>query len=512
MTQLEKLQKELLMYKEIQYQKLLEQRIKDDCQYFIENMVYIIDRDSEEFAIKFKLWFEQKQVLLSFLMKRLNIVLKARQLGLTWLALAFSVWNLVFKQGYEVVGLSKTEDDAKELVLRIVFILRHLPPWLIREKIRGIGDEGLQFEFTTMSVTILHPDNKISIFKSFTAGADSSRSFTANLVLIDEWAFQQFAKEIWSAAYPTINRPTGGKVIGLSTAKRFTFFQDMWNDATKGNNSFNPIFLGWRVDPRRDVDWYENSKKNMKHNYKSEYPNTPEEAFACAEGTAFPEFSREIHVCKPFEIPEYWSKWRSCDNGYTDPFAWYWFAVSDDGVVYIYREYTRNKDSEKNNYSDQAKKVIELSKEPNISITVCGHDAWNVHHLTITPTTPHGKSLIDYYSDGGLWGCVRAVTDRALRKITWHEYLKPYLDGNTNKLTARVQIFDTCTYLIDTLPELVCDDHDNEKVAECSTDHFFDGAGYGLVYQHSKYSTKPKKSKKKKLIDVMKPKKKGELI
>lgn len=455
---------------------------RKDAEKFIEQYVKIEDRDSEQLAVPFLLWEGQKKALQDFHNQRLNIVLKARQLGLTWLALAYAVWCLIFNIGYQVVALSKKEEDAKELVRRVCFILRHLPSWMIQEDTKDNKDNpGLKWTATTMSVTILHKEP--SIFNSMSAAPDSGRSFTANLVILDEWAFQQWAKEIWSAAYPTINRPTGGKVIGLSTAKRMTQFEEIWKKAKAKINTFNTIFLNWRTDPRRTDEWYEQTKRDLPQSYKAEYPNTPEEAFEAAEGVAFPEFSYDIHVCKPFQIPEHWHKWRSVDNGYTDPFAWYWFAVNEQGTVFVYREFTREENEPKLIYTDQAKKVVELTKEQNMSYTVAGHDAWATHHRDTS-----NKCLINYYQDGGVYGFRKAITDRVIRKSTWHQYLKPYYDENINIWTAKVQIFDTCTKLIETLPQLIRDEKDNEKVAECGIDHWYDGAGYGLISHHMNQS------------------------
>lgn len=478
---------------------------KSSVLYFVENLVKIEDRDSLELAVPFTLWDGQKTVLDRFINDRLNIVLKARQMGLTWLALAYSVHCIVYNSGYQVVAMSKKEEDAKELVRRMTFILRHLPEWLITEETKENKKDGrLHWTSTTMSISIGHKEP--SVFNSMSAAPDSGRSFTANLVILDEWAFQQWARDIWSAAYPTINRPSGGKVIGLSTAKRMTLFEDIWRMAKAKNNSFTPTFLPWSTDPRRTQEWYEQTKKDLPTSYKAEYPSTPEEAFEAAEGVAFPEYSFDIHVCEPFEIPSHWAKWRSVDNGYTDPFAWYWFAVDEQGTVYIYREYTREVTDDRVTYSEQAKKVMALTKETNVCPTVCGHDAWNVHHLTVTKATPHGKSLIDYYADGGLTDCVRAVTDRAMRKLTFHEYLKPYYDENMGIMVSRLKIFNTCHKIIETLPQLVVDPHDSEKIMECSIDHWADSVGYGLIYNHVNRSSKPQEVKKKKLTDLWKKK------
>ena len=224
------------------------------------------------------------------------------------------------------------------------------------------------------------------------------------------------------------------------------------------------------------------------------------------EGQAFEDFNPLIHVCEPFAIPAHWRRWRSCDNGFTDPFAWYWFAVDEDGIVYIYREFTRSKKDDKITYSEQARKVMELSRyrqleysadrqlpgliehEEQIGFTVVGHDAWSSHPLAATKSgASKGKTIIDYYAEGGLKDCIPCITDRRLRKATWHEYLQVYA-GVDGKPTAKLKIFSTCEMLIETLPMQPEDEQDSEKVGETSIDHWYDSAGYGLIAWHSKQS------------------------
>jgi hypothetical protein len=461
------------------------ERGRRSCQYFIETFVKIEDRDAAELAVPFLLWPNQVIALLSFINNKLNIVLKARQLGLTWLALAYAIWRMVHQSGYAVVAMSKREEDAKELTRRVGFILKYLPDTMIREKKTGSKWNGPTWEATTLSVTIYHPSKEPSVFNSLTSAQDSGRSLTANLVILDEWAFQQWAREIWASAYPTINRPSGGQVIGLSTAKRMTLFEEIWRKATQGVNTFARVFLPWDTDPRRTPEWYEQTKKDLTDSYKAEYPNTPEEAFESADGVAFPEFSYDLHVVEPFKIPDHWRKWRSCDNGYTDPFVWYWLAVDEFGTVYCYREYTRETRDPKVSYSDQARQVVLKSGSEHFGFTVVGHDAWSVHPLTKSANTPQGKSIIDFYIEGGVTDSLRAVTDRMFRKATYHEYLKPYYDENAEKITSKLKIFNNCKKIIETLPQLLIDERDPEKVQECAVDHAFDSLGYGLIAYHS---------------------------
>lgn len=475
--------------------------IKKDCEYFIAEYAYIEDKDSDTGKAKFRLWDEQKRLLAEIADNRLNIILKARQLGITWLSLWFALWNMIFTVGFTVVALSRRDDEAKELIRRMEFMLENLPSWLIIRKQDAPKDyEGIMWDSITHEVMIIRADSEDSRIVAMPSAKDSGRSFTASLVILDEWAFQQWAEEIWTASYPTINRPTGGKVIGLSTAKKNTLFENIWYHAHDYN--FHRIFLSWRADPRRTDEWYEQTKKALCVNkkYLQEYPSTPEEAFSAGDLTSFPEFSEDIHVCEPFEIPKYWRKFGSVDNGYSDPFAWYKYAVSPDGIVYVYYEYSRERESQRIYYSDQSKHFNEsmkyseieygqvIEKMEKLDYIVAGLDAWNTHHRDQS-----GKSLIDYYKDGGIEkvGFMKAVTDRKLRKATVHEYLKPYYDEVAGKFTAKVQIFSTCKYLIDTLPRLVNDEKDMEKVEDSDIDNQYDSFGYGLITYHIEKSKVP---------------------
>lgn len=229
-------------------------------------------------------------------------------------------------------------------------------------------------------------------------------------------------------------------------------------------------------------------------NYVKRLENLPEEkkkAFLYGDwdvytGQAFPEWKESIHVVEDFEIPSHWRRWRTLDNGYTDPFYWGWLTISPDGIVYLYREYTRKEDQDKILYTAQAKEAerlsvldIETKQREKLDYTVAGVDAWNSHHRDQS-----GKSLIDYYEEGGARGFIKAVTDRKLRKDTFHEYLKPIFDENTQKWYARFQVFKSCKHFIEHMPELVEDEKDPNKVADCNYDHAYDSVGYGLISHH----------------------------
>lgn len=451
---------------------------------FIDLYVWIENKDNlGEPVIRFSMWDSQRTALNEMIENRLNIILKARQLGFTWLVLSLIVHNVLKYPGYRAICISETDDKSKDLINRCELILSKLPEWLIIsekkfkkfERMNGTGSyKGLYYIKSVHDVQIVRAGEDlehISTIEAEPATEGAGRGLTGDIVFFDEWAFHRAAEEIFNAAYPTIARPTSGKFIGLSTNKRGSLYEDVWKHAE--DRKFHTIFRNCFSDPRRDEKWYEETAAVLRGKMQQEFPRTEEEALIAGENVSFPEFSESIHVCEPFDIPLHWRRWASVDNGYNDPYAWYKYAVDEDGTVYVYWEMSRWRNEPQVIYSDQAQMFqnsllcmnnhgdMDLEK---IDYIVAGLDAWNKHHRDQS-----GKCLIDYYREGGLkLGFVPAVTDQKLGKATLHEYLKPYKDENTGKVTAKLQIFSTCTYLISIMPQLVNDDKKPEIVADLS--------------------------------------------
>ena len=90
-----------------------------------------------------------------------------------------------------------------------------------------------------------------------------------------------------------------------------------------------------------------------------------------AEGAIFEEWNDAIHVIDPFDIPSHWTRFRSIDFGYSNPFVCLWIAVDPDGRLYIYREIYKTQRI----VEDHAKDIKRLSTNETIAFTVADHDA-----------------------------------------------------------------------------------------------------------------------------------------
>ena len=396
---------------------------RDHIDYFVDHYGHIEDKDSAAVIVPFCMWKEQREALLSMYEHRLNIILKARQLGITWLALHVAAHMMLTMQGSTVVALSKTEEDGKELIRRICVIFDAMPELVRREEWYGA-----RLESAAMTATLTFPNGLQSVIKAFPAAPGAGRSFTANMVILDEWAFQQYAREIWGAAYPTINRPTGGKVIGLSTIKRGSLFEELWCGE---DNGFNKIFIPWYADPRRDEKWYQQTKNAIGEDLlMAEYPATPEEALTVPGGAFFPEVKDAIHITE-WMPDEPIQRYISIDYG-LDALAALWHAVDRRGRDTVYREVYKSGLI----VHDAANTILRNCNGEPIQAVYAPPDLWNRNRDT-------GRSTAEIFMEMGL-PLIRTSNDRVQGWLDVKEWLRPVKETNEQtgqqKLTARLQI------------------------------------------------------------------------
>lgn len=367
-----------LREKEIEY-------CRSNVEYFIDTYGHIEDKDAEELIQPFRMWKEQREALRSIMSHRWNVILKARQLGFSWLVLHIAAHTLLHP-GKTIIGLSRTEEEAKELVRRLTMILTYMPELIADKQYLPINWQGAVFTYTALKIVVTYPNGVVSSFQAFPSSPGVGRSFTANLIIFDEWAFQQFAREIWQGGFPTINRPSGGKVIGLSTIERGSLFEEMFTDP---DNGFNKIFIPWNADPRRDAEWYERTKRALGDLMTAEYPATIEEALMVPGGAYFPEVKKDTHeVSEP--LTGKLKRYVAIDYG-LDMLSAHWIAVDVLENAQVYREY----DMPDMTISQAAEVILRISGDEYIDSYLAPPDLWNRRQET-------GKSVADIFAEKGI--------------------------------------------------------------------------------------------------------------
>jgi len=183
-----------------------------------------------------------------------------------------------------------------------------------------------------------------------------------------------------------------------------------------------------------------------------------------AEGAAFTEFSRSLHVVESFDPPDGWARVRAGDYGYSSPSCILWGAIDWDNNIWIYRElYIKGRTGEA-----LGELVLELERnDPTMQISVLDASCWN--------RTGLGPSIAETMNRGGCrW--IPSDRNRLAGKIEIHRRLACDSRGQ-----PRVRIMDNCTNLVRTLPTLPLSKHNPEDVDTKADDHAYDALRYMMM-------------------------------
>ena len=259
-------------------------KCKNDIGYFIEKYVYIFDTQTMA-EFRFEPWDFQLDLFRDWEVEKRHIVLKARQLGVSWCLAIYSLWKTIFNNYVNILMLSKTEKDAIGLLKKSIFVFNKLPKWM--REWRPRTNDAIQ----TMQFMKKNDDDETvhqGTIAALPATKEAGRSETGTIVIADEWAFHPYAATNWQALAPTID--AGGTFIGVSTANGLgNYYYQQWTKAEAKVNGFTPIFLKYDLRPGRDQEWYDTTKETYDDEkmFRQEYPRSPREAFVSTSGCIF---------------------------------------------------------------------------------------------------------------------------------------------------------------------------------------------------------------------------------
>lgn len=254
--------------------------------YFLQTYVSIEDRKFTAFdpvvaTIPWE-WWPVHEDFLGAVSNRLLIILKARQISVSWFLAAYRLYNALFNNNYFYMIISQGEDYAQEALRKSRFIYDHLPPWL---KPGLVSDNKGEIVIGGTQGTI----------RAFPSTIRGGASYTASCIETDEAAHHEYAAENYAAYTPAID--IGGQHIIVSTANGYgNWFERMYHGAKAGQSPYVWRFYGWPVRPGRDGAWYEERRQAFVaagegDKLQQEYPLTDEEAFRVS---GYPRFNPEV--------------------------------------------------------------------------------------------------------------------------------------------------------------------------------------------------------------------------
>ena len=219
------------------------EKCQEDPIYFIENYCYIVTLDHG--LQLFKLYDCQKEKVLHILNNRKAILMEGRQQGKTITSAACILWYTLFQDSKTVAIMANKTAAAREVMSRYQGMYENLPLWM---------QQGVK----TWNKGDVELENGSKIFTAATT-ASGIRGKSVNWLYIDEAAIipNTVAEQFFASVYPTISAGQTTKILLTSTPLGYNHFWKFWNEAEKGHNGFEPMFIPYDRIPGRDEAWAE---------------------------------------------------------------------------------------------------------------------------------------------------------------------------------------------------------------------------------------------------------------
>ena len=411
--------------------------------------------------MKFDLYPFQEKCLTDFKENRYNIILKARQLGISTLSAGYALWMMLFQNDKNILVIATGKDVAKNLVTKVRVMYDNLPQWL-KTNTEEINKLSMRFA-------------NGSQIKAIASNESAGRSEALSLLLIDEAAFIDKIDEIWTAAQQTIS--TGGDAIVLSTPNGVgNWFHKQWVGAESGDNEFNTIRLHWTDHPDRDQVWRDEQDKVLGPSQAAQECDT--DFLTSGESVVDPKiltWYQENMVKSPI-----------LQEG-IDRNLWVWEQPD------YTKEYIVVADVARGDGSDfSATQVFEIEDMKQVAEYKGKLSTSDYGHFLIDLATKYNDALLVVENNNIGWATLQTIIDRGYKNLFYQSKDLKYVDTenqlNTNKYRAQdrsmVAGFSTT---MKTKPLIIAkmEEYTREKLVKLHSNRLLDEL-FVYIYRNSK--------------------------
>lgn len=210
-------------------------------------------------------------------------------------------------------------------------------------------------------------------------------------------------------------------------------------------------------------------------------------------GSFFAEYWQQaLHVCKAFRVPGDWRFFRSMDWGFKAPGCIHWFALDDDDTLYVIKElkFKGKTDSEVAAMVQVVEEELDLWDEKRNESRITGvadTQLWEQRGQS-------GENMAEVFRKRGVpW--LRA--DKKSRQTNAGHIIKRLTDHADGTKTPGLVFFESCRYIVQTLPAIQTSQHNSEEPQDGGDDHAYDTLAYGCAYaSKGKAAIPPKRAPK----------------
>jgi hypothetical protein len=197
---------------------------------YMQNFMKIVDKNGR--LVKFKLNPQQKELFTN--LDKYNVILKSRQLGITSVSCAYSVYLTQTQPNTTCLLVSYSIDSATAIFEKLKQLYNDLPEVL---KVPLIANNKKELRFINGSrITVSTCGNK-----------DVARGQTLHFVHLSEVGFMKDTVTKQLLAIEQCLVPNG-KIILESTANGLNHFSEIWGKAERGDSMYRPHFFNWCED------------------------------------------------------------------------------------------------------------------------------------------------------------------------------------------------------------------------------------------------------------------------
>jgi len=163
--------------------------------YFLENYAYVSHPSGVAIRLRDNIFKWQREAAQDFL-KYTNIIsLKQRQVGFSTIVSSYALWRALFFTGQYITIISLSLRDSTEVLRRTKLTYDYLPSWLKQET----------SEFARTAMEFKHNGSKI---QSLPNTKNPARGLSASVIILDEFAGFERAKDVLAAAIPALSAGT----------------------------------------------------------------------------------------------------------------------------------------------------------------------------------------------------------------------------------------------------------------------------------------------------------------
>lgn len=168
-------------------------------------------------------------------------------------------------------------------------------------------------------------------FKSCDQGREAMQGDAVRLIVFDE----EPPEDVFNEARMRLLDQAGRIILSMTPLKGLTWVYDKIASVPNTRNQ-KSFWIHTRHNPWLPPERLEDVFNGLSN---AEAAARAEGRFIALEGLVWPQWSRALHVCEAFEVPEDWPRYRVIDFGTRNPTAVLWGALSPDDVLYLYREH-----------------------------------------------------------------------------------------------------------------------------------------------------------------------------